>query len=363
MDSELSGEQSETLYPPGRGSARFKHSWKGNTARTFFSAAHHLGLFPALRRRLPANLSVLAYHRIVDPDRSGYYGLKGNVSATPSAFETQLDYLMGECNVISLDEILELVTDGKPLPENAVLITFDDGYRDNYTTALPALARRGLPAVLFAATGFVDGLVCPFWDWVIEAFRISEKERAALPLLGIRAWRTANEREAVGAEWIKASMMCPHLEFRRALRELSRAIEVPLPAAPPPGLMMNWDELKAMTEGGFAIGAHSATHPVLLRTSPDRARREIEISKALLEQRTNSRVTSFAFPNGLFSTLHEGMLKTAGYTFGFRVEGGLALTREIRERPFAIRRTCITLKDDLPRFIAKVGGVARLLLW
>jgi peptidoglycan/xylan/chitin deacetylase (PgdA/CDA1 family) len=322
-----------------------------------------LGLFPAVRRTLPANLSVLAYHRIVDPYKSGFYGLKGNVSATPSAFEAQLEYMAGECNVISLDDLAALTTHGKPLPENAVLITFDDGYRDNYTTALPALAKRGLPAVLFAATGFVDGLICPFWDWVIQAFRITEKERAALPLLGFRAWKTADEREAVGAEWIKASLMCPHLEFRRALGALSKTIDLPLPAAPPPGLMMNWDELKAMMQGGFAIGAHSATHPVLLRTSPDRARREIEVSKAILEQRTNSRVTSFAFPNGLFSSDHEGMLASADYSFGFRVEGGLALSSEIKERPFAIRRTCIALKDDLPRFVAKVGGVARLVAW
>jgi peptidoglycan/xylan/chitin deacetylase (PgdA/CDA1 family) len=244
-----------------------------------------------------------------------------------------------------------------------VLITFDDGYRDNYTIALPALAERRLPAVLFAATGFLDGFVCPFWDWVMEAFRVSSKESAALPLLGQRRWTTPKEREALGAEWIKANMLLPHVESRRALAGLGRALEFPLPPAPPPGLMMSWDELAAMTQEGFTIGAHSATHPILLRTSQNRALREIEVSKAVLELRTKTRVTSFAYPNGLFSRLHEDMLAKAGFSFGFRVEGGLTLAREVKDCPFAIRRTCITLKDDLPRFVAKAGGAARLIAW
>ena len=346
--------------PVKTGPSRLIRSVKKKTFRTLLSTAHNMKLFSSLRRRLPSNLGVLAYHRIADPNHPRFVGFKSNVSATLQAFSEQLDYLKGECNVLSLDDLTAVVRDGKELPENAVLITFDDGYRDNFTTALPALVQRRLPAVLFATTGFLDGFIFPFWDWVTEAFVTARVEAAILPLLGKRKWRTRPDREHVALEWIKAGISRPHPEFRDALLELSRALGEPLPFSPPPGHMMNWDELRTMIGSGFSIGSHTVTHPVLQCVNSDRALGEIKVSKALLERRTGARVTSFAYPNGLFSQEHERMLEDVGFTFGFRVEGGLSFKGELSDKPFAIRRTCINLKDDMPRFAAKVAGMARL---
>ncbi len=334
-----------------------------SVSKSAFTLTHRLNVFPAVRAALPSNISILAYHRIAEPDAIDFYGLKDNVSATPRGFKEQLDYIKGEYNAISFDDLTAVMCGQKKLPENAVLITFDDGYLDNLTTALPELVRRDLPAVLFAVPGFLDGHTYPFWDWVTWAFHNSPKRAADLPLLGQRAWQAGDDAEQVADDWIEASRLTPHTEFRRALAGLSRVLELPLPSDAPPGLLMNWDDLQLMMQAGVTIGAHSVTHPILEQSSSNRAMREIKLSREILEERTKAKVSAFAYPSGLFTTAHEDMLAAAGYTCGFRVEGGLAFADELAERPYAIRRTCISIKDHMPRFAAKVGGAARLIAW
>ena len=96
-------------------------------------------------------LRVLMYHKINDePENS--------VTVPVSLFDEQLAQL-GELGytAVSLDDVLAYYVDGVPLPEGAVLITFDDGYRDNLENAVPVLRRYGFPAVIFVPIGYLDG--------------------------------------------------------------------------------------------------------------------------------------------------------------------------------------------------------------
>lgn len=341
--------------------AAAREGLKSKAARAAYAGFHGLGVFRSLRRRLSDSLSVLAYHRITDRDGADFIGLPWNVSASRAQFAAQLDYIKNECTAISLTDLVNVVHGGAPLPPNAVLITFDDGYRDNFTDALPELARRNLPAALFAATGFIDGFTVPFWDVVVEAFLRTNVEAAELPLLGHRRWKTRAERLNIAHAWIRHGIDCvPHCELRRALPLLSAVLGQPPALSAPSGLMMDWDELAVLARSGWEIGAHSVMHAVLLQSGRGRAEREIAISKRVLERRLGRPVNAFAYPNGLFSRQHEAIVAESGYSLAFRVDGGLTFRKEMAARPFAIRRSCITGKDDLPRFAAKVAGLARL---
>src|SRR5512138_490244 len=80
-------------------------------------------------------LTVLAYHRINNVNAPDFVGLKANVSASPEQFAQQMDYVARTFNVIDLAVLRDHVVDGKPLPSRPLLITFDDGYLDNYEFA------------------------------------------------------------------------------------------------------------------------------------------------------------------------------------------------------------------------------------
>src|SRR5512140_1008376 len=99
--------------------------------------AHQTGLIRAGRGLWARSLTVVNYHRIDYPDRKDFDSFKPNVSATPAEFDRQMDYLAQWFHVVSLKEVVAWLDGEKDLPPYAALITFDDGYLDNYTSAYP----------------------------------------------------------------------------------------------------------------------------------------------------------------------------------------------------------------------------------
>lgn len=155
----------------------------------------------------------------------------------------------------------------------------------------------------------------------------------------------------------------PQKTLRRCLLDLAAVIDEEFPERAPPEARLTWDELKVMTEQGFMLGAHTVRHPNVNRVSLERARLEIATSRAIIEQRLGIPVDCFAYPYGGeddFSECHEKILEQQGFALGFRLDGGITFVREVQRRPFAVRRVCITQKDTLPRFAAKVAGASRL---
>src|SRR5215216_6859046 len=113
-----------------------QHS-KRSLKNKLLSLAHKTGLIRAGRGLWARSLTVVNYHRIDDPHRTDFDSFKPNVSATPEDFNRQMDYLSKWFNVISMQNVLQWLDGQKELPSYAALITFDDGYLDNYTFAYP----------------------------------------------------------------------------------------------------------------------------------------------------------------------------------------------------------------------------------
>ncbi len=126
--------------------------------------------------------------------------------------------------------------------------------------------------------------------------------------------------------------------------------------------MCSWQQLGELEKGGFAIEPHTVTHPILTRISIDEARREIEQSRQEIKQRLDKQPISFAYPNGLRSDYSEplqSLVKQLDLATSFIAEGGSTTMREIRKRPHAVRRICVTFKDDVPRLAAKLATISR----
>jgi peptidoglycan/xylan/chitin deacetylase (PgdA/CDA1 family) len=111
-----------------------------------------------------AQVPILMYHYISMPppgDRVRY-----NLSVTPDAFETQMTYLaVNGYHPVTLRQVADHLLDGAALPDRPIVLTFDDGYADNYVHALPVLRRRGYAATFFVITGFVDAGRPEYMTW------------------------------------------------------------------------------------------------------------------------------------------------------------------------------------------------------
>jgi peptidoglycan/xylan/chitin deacetylase (PgdA/CDA1 family) len=332
--------------------------------RQMLAAPQRLGAWPHLRRLAGESLVGLLYHRIDDPDRPEFYGFRENVSATREAFAAQLDYLVKNYDVVTLDDCIAWIEGRAPLSSRAVLITFDDGYRDNFVNAAPELNARNLRAVLFAATGFMNDEAVFYWDWVAEAFRWTSQKEAELPLLSHTVFDNPQLRQRVAQRWITTAKALLDEEKRQRINNLADCLQVLPPHGPPPGLHMSWPEIGTSARDCFDIGAHTVNHPIVSRLSIDEAEREISKSKTTLENVLGHPVRAFAYPNGQpgdFGPEHEAILEKLGFSIGFAAHGGLTFAADARKRRFALRRACVNFHDDLPRLAAKVAGATRFL--
>jgi len=112
-----------------------------------------------------ARVPILMYHYISDPP-AGANAVRRDLSVSPALFESHLRYLRDHgYHVITLDDLLRFLTSGQPLPERPVILTFDDGYLDNYINAFPLLKRYSMVGHFFLITDFVDAGQADYMTW------------------------------------------------------------------------------------------------------------------------------------------------------------------------------------------------------
>lgn len=283
----------------------------------------------ASRSGRSASLLILTYHRVVPaPDAL----LPDEPDA--AAFAALVDSICDTFNVLPLSEALALRREGR-LPPRTVCITFDDGYANNAEVALPILLRRGVRAMFYVATGYLNG--GRMWnDSVIEAVRRTPQQLDLEDLgLGTHVLSGIPERRTAIDKILGA------LKYREFQERLSIAEEIARRAglASRDSLMMSDTQVRDLAEAGMEVGAHTVNHPILARIDHSSAVREIEDSKRYLEKITGREIASFAYPNGRpgkdYSCEHVEIVRAAGYASAVSTAWGCATSRAT---PFQLPR-------------------------
>ncbi|MCG5533879.1 polysaccharide deacetylase family protein [Halorhodospira sp. 9621] len=234
-------------------------------------------------------LSILIYHRVLperDPLRPG--------EPDQAEFAEQMAWVQALFRVLPLSEAVAALRRGR-LPPRAACITFDDGYADNLHCALPVLHALGLPATCFVAADYLDGGVM-FNDRIIEVVRALPKGQTDLSAWGVGVWRIAGDedRHRLAEAIIRTVKHLDGAEREEGVARLVRESGVSLPC----DLMMTTGGVRRLAAGGFEIGAHTRTHPILSRVDDATARAEIGGSREVLEDVIGEPVRLFAYPNG-----------------------------------------------------------------
>ena len=247
---------------------RAKQLLKNGVYRAIGETASELGVVDGSEAR---TLRVLMYHKVND--------LTPNPTTVPTeVFAEQMTLLGGlGYQPVSLDAVRDHYLVGASLPPGAVLITFDDGYRDNLENALPVLRAHGYPAVLFVPIGYLyDGRPLPHEELLVT--------------LGVR------------------------------------------------NATLGWDELAELEAGGVRIESHGIGHWPLTALDPAEATREIVLSKLRLEERLGREVEAFAYVKGSradYRPEHASLVQQAGYKLAFTSVSGANGPRSDR---FRLRR-------------------------
>ncbi|HEY3476974.1 MAG TPA: polysaccharide deacetylase family protein [Anaerolineales bacterium] len=320
------------------------------------------GLIRAGRGLWAKSLTVLNYHRIDDPHRKGFDSFKPNVSATPLEFARQMEYLAKWFTVVSLKQVVEWLDGRGDLPPYAALITFDDGYLDNYTSGYPILRQYGFPAVIFLTTEHI-GTDAPFyWDMAAYCFSHTLSDHLSFPDGSVIRWANSEQLARATKHWIECMKVLPHDEKQRYVDRLPEELGVAVPEGFFEELMMNWEHIREMQAGGIEFGAHTLHHPILTRIPLEQVAAEVQGSKSRIEDELGEPVLGFAYPNGQASDLNgtiQAIVAASGIRAAFTLINGPSPLQEVKRDPYAIRRIFISHRHSLPEYALLVSPVNR----
>jgi peptidoglycan/xylan/chitin deacetylase (PgdA/CDA1 family) len=298
------------------------------------TALDRSGAFDAvlrLRSRVGSDaLPVLCYHRVADaqPDSPFDADL---VDTTPAQFDEQLRMLKRYYTVIGLDELLAALDNGKA-PRGAALITFDDGYKDNATAALPVLKSHGVSATFFLSSDYLTQRRIYWWERASYFFAKTTLRRARLDYptdLVLELGSNAALSKKLVLTMIKTVR---GLDLERFLDGLGKSLEVEwnpeLERRLADDLILSWDDVREMKRHGMHFGSHTKSHRILPTLELAELRVELAESKQHIEQELGEPVHSISYPVGMsikaIKPITEAV-KSAGYRVGFTNISGVAL--------------------------------------
>ena len=234
------------------------------------------------------DLVILAYHRVLPAPMAQR---RGTLAVTTEDFERQLRFFVNKgWNCVTLSELYDTKLRYHKALKKTLVVTFDDGYKDNYLFAFPILRKLNLRATVFVTVGFLDANV--------------------------------------------------DLYFSDQLR---------MYAPEPCDFALSKDEMNEMASFGVEFGSHTISHPRLTKIPPGTAFEEIVRSKEILGQRLGREVDSFCYPFGDLNDEIIENVRRAGYKIGVVTPPRPGIPEGI----FTMRRTGVYLSDSYPRFLLK----------
>jgi peptidoglycan/xylan/chitin deacetylase (PgdA/CDA1 family) len=288
-----------------------------------------LGVYRLFRFLNRKRVAILFYHGVSASERfEGIRNYQGK-HVRLSRFRAQLDFLRRHYRVLPLPEVVDALRRGARLPANTAVITFDDGYENNATVAVPALSEAGMSAAFFLSTSYVDTDRCLWVDEIEQVIAstslpelvVRDGERdERLPLTSDADRRAADRRiRAIGKalpdealwRWLKEFFAHNGLEVPRATRDYR---------------FLTWDQVRGMHAAGMTIGSHTLRHAIITRVPEAERVEEILGARRACEAALGVRCDTFAYANGREGDFDDStgrLLKELGFSCALTTVQGL----------------------------------------
>lgn len=341
-----------------------KQQIKSCTRRAIANLYHWSGLYKTRHNR---KVLVLMYHRVLPETTAREEWVQPGMYVTPQVFEMQIRFLKDRFKIISFADLLD-GTDSASTNENEArcLITFDDGWHDNYSHAFPILRKYDIPATIFIPTSYI-GTEKFFWpdrlNYLIKTLYSPQYSSQRLTLFD--KMEIAN-RLPMDAKKSRPAIDAVIEELKqRSEEEILELIDesmATLNLSPPKQrAFLNWDEIEEMSQNSIAFGSHSLTHKILTTISLNEAEVEItESMRALIEKKVNL-APVFCYPNGNNNSKIRELVSKCGYKAAVTTEYGFASNDP--ETRFEMKRIGIhnDITSTIPLFSFHLSGLRHAL--
>ncbi len=347
--------------------ARLNYRVKRALAHTLYA----LGVLQLWQRVALRNRAVvLMYHRVLTPDERRAAGSHPAMIVSRAAFDMQMGVLARRFVPLSVEAFGERLWQRTPFESSSCLITFDDGWRDNLTNAVPALVAHQLPALIFLPVNFI-GTSRVFWQEALRhllgraiALHLDEPARREEieALFGPMGLTPLLQPVEVGVSSpvlfraIDGLKTRPRAAIMAFVEALSTALGLPLADLSKTDGFMTWDDVVALAQHGVHFGGHGVEHHLLTLVPPEVVEAEAAGSRTVVGQRFGEPPMAFSYPNGYVDDAVIATVKAVGYRLGFITRRGAV---SCSDDPMTIRRLNIhdEMTDTEPLFLARLVGL------
>jgi peptidoglycan/xylan/chitin deacetylase (PgdA/CDA1 family) len=319
--------------------------------------------------RLRNRTVVLMYHRVLTADERRTSGSHPALVVDRATFARQMSLLKKRFVVLSVAELAAYVEQRRPLPSSSCLVTFDDGWRDNYDNALPILSELRIPSLIFLPMNFIgqrrvfwqEGLVQLLGRAVAVARETPDRRPALEALLapvGLAFVLDLPDRDPKRAiiDAVTAQKKLTRPTIERLVADLAEQVSVRLEELASADGFIDWPQADTMMKHGVTFGGHGLDHLLLTQVSDAQAVAEIDGSKAALDEKLAEPTPTFSYPNGYWSPRLAEQVRRAGYRLAFSAMGG-PMTSD--DDPWTLRRVNIheSVTDTDALFLARLVGL------
>jgi peptidoglycan/xylan/chitin deacetylase (PgdA/CDA1 family) len=326
---------------------------------------------------------ILTYHGVLQKTQDGY---ENRNCVDAQMFDRQMAFMKRHYNVVPLADLTQWLSTGKEMPPYTAAITFDDGFRNSFTVALPILRKYRLPATVFLTTSFIGGEELGLWteqvdrllqEAPVETVRIvvngkereyplrtkADREAASDRVRGYLKTLPPERRQSVmttllGQMLAKTGGTKLNTENVPKYSELNgqTAAEIEERYA-----FLTWEQVQAMARHQITFGSHTHTHPIMATLDEEKARFELAESRRLIEDRLGTPCRLFSYPNGTaadFGPREQRLLQQHGYIAAVsQIDGFNDASTDLT----ALRRINVGRNEKLSFFVAKISGLWSLL--
>ena len=341
---------------------KLKSSIRKGIAVLYFASRH-------LMKHLKGKVVILMYHRVVSSKELEKYYIQPGMYVKSDIFEMQMKFLKEHFVILPFAELLHMWEQNNfDDTKRYCVITLDDGWLDNYLYAYPIFKKYGLPATIFLTTSYI-GTTRWFWpdkmSFLLQSYcwnnmPMTPNEHIKdlvkrYPWLNID--RNKIKGNAIGVVIENAIEKCKELserEIKDIIMGFAKAINAHLPDD---RVLLNWKEVKEMSDHGISFGSHSSNHRILTKLSPPEIQKELVESQYMLGKMRINYVPVFCYPNGGYTDKIVEQVKAAGYQAAVSTRSGFEGRAPLNQ--FTLKR--IGIHDDisktLPLFAYRLSGL------
>jgi peptidoglycan/xylan/chitin deacetylase (PgdA/CDA1 family) len=326
-----------------------------------------LGILRLIRWYNRNRILILYLHSVVNLQETSWQPLRKPFSI--DLLRRQLEIISRHYTWLTLDDAVEMLSGRKPIVPNGVVLTFDDGYRNNMTVALPVLERHSIKPVFYVATGLLNNRT-PYWferlDYAIQQLQAPTQVR-----LRGRAYHFApGDRDALRetyAELRQAAKM--HFdndwEFYAFFHSVSDRLEkasgkslAAIQAGDPCSESLSDEDLRSLTATGRAtVGSHTVDHLRLDTVDEKVCADQLRESKSYIEEITGTTCRHFCYPNGNWNRQVADAVRGAGYDSAVTTAEGF---NSIGDDLYSLRRMHMPQIVDRQRLLLFASGFGEL---